>query len=149
MKNIINLSLLLTVGLFCVFGCVPPRERSEIKQPVKNQEPQLKLLSSRGEIGRNLITITGEVQNISTEKIESLWVVVSLYDKDDQLITTEDSVVEYTPLMPGQTTPFKSLVRVNPLMKIYKIGFREGLSGQIDYIDARSEKPTKAKPEKK
>lgn len=106
-------------------------------------QPPLKLLSSRGEIEYDYVTVTGEVQNTSDEKLDDVWVVVNQYGADGQLINSESSVIEYQPLMPGQTSPFKSMMRHNPLMKTYTIGFKHFIGGEIQYTDARPKKEDK------
>ncbi len=110
------------------------------------KSPPLRLLSSRGETEYDYVTVQGEVQNNTTEKLDSVWVLVSHYDKSGQLVTTDKSIIDYQPLMPGQTSPFKAMTRHNPLMATYKIAFQQGFGGELDYIDAR---PTKNPPAKK
>lgn len=105
------------------------------------KSPALRLLSSSGErTSDSFLTVQGEVQNNSTEKLDTIWAVVSLYDTSDQFISSEDSVIEYTPLMPNQKSPFSVIIRHNPLMKTYKIGFKTTFGGELDYIDARPQK---------
>lgn len=66
----------------------------------------------------------GEVKNRSDERIENLMAVVSVYDKNGNFITSKDSLIEYNPLLAGQTSPFKVYVRWNPEMHRAKVEFK-------------------------
>jgi hypothetical protein len=44
-------------------------------------------------------------------------VVASWYDKDGTFISSDDAPIEYQPLMPGHTSPFKSLIQGMPRMR--------------------------------
>jgi hypothetical protein len=126
-------------------GFAETSETSDTQSSYKN--PPLRLLSSSGERTSDaFLTVHGEVQNNSTEKLDTIWAVVSLYDANGQFISSEDSVIDYTPLMPNQKSPFKVMVRRNPLMETYKIGFKTTLGGELDYIDSP---PQKSQPTKK
>ena len=136
----LNLIIILAIFLFVGLACVPPDKRTDGNASVVSQSPPLKLLSSRGEIEYDYVTVKGEVQNISSEKLDDVWIVVTQYGADGALINSETSIIEYQPLMPGQTSPFRSMMRHNPLMKTYTIGFKHFIGGEIQYIDARTTK---------
>lgn len=65
----------------------------------------------------------GSVKNISNKRIDYLKVIVSWFDKDNNLITYDFNYVEYTALMPGQTSPFSVSETYNPRMKKADINF--------------------------
>lgn len=136
----------LFILIFVVIGCVPPPD-SEKQERIDNT-PKLKLLSAQGTKSEYFVEVVGEVQNISNDKIQSVWAVVSHYDKNGNLITTDESAIDFRPLMPNQRSTFKCLTQINPLMVTYKISFRDGLAGsEIKYDDARqkSDLPKKKK----
>lgn len=101
--------------------------------------PPLELLSSSGSRSSDsYITVEGQVKNITDAPIQRLSVVVTILDKDDGFITADTGLVEYDPLLPGQTSPFKAIVRFNPAFAKYRIEFKRiGRGTTIDYKDSR------------
>lgn len=75
----------------------------------------------------------GEVTNRSSQRLENVQVVVSFYTEDGTFISTADAIVEYNPILPGQTTPFKALTTHNPQMKSARLGFKHLFGGSIGY----------------
>lgn len=73
----------------------------------------------------NFVKVVGEVENISAVKLNRVCVYATFYDKQGRLITTDMGMVDFSPLMPGQSSPFKLYVRYNPLM--HKCSLRFGL----------------------
>lgn len=65
----------------------------------------------------------GQVKNLSNSRIENLKAVVTFYDKNGGFVTSDDALVEYRPLLPGQTTPFKTYTSWNPAIRKGKIEF--------------------------
>ncbi len=78
-------------------------------------------------------TAEGEVTNRSDIRLESVQVVVSFYTKDGQFITSSSALVEYDPILPGQTTPFEVMARYNPQMKSARLAFKHFWGGTIPY----------------
>jgi hypothetical protein len=92
------------------------------------------------------LTIHGQVKNISSEKLEGVWVVVEFYDANGTLVTSHDGVIEYSPIMPGQTSPFTVMERDNPLIKNFEVHFKHTFGGLIPHKDSR---PDPSPPKKK
>jgi hypothetical protein len=114
-----------------------------------SENTPLKLLSMKDINSSDMyFRVIGEVQNTSTEKIDGVFVVVTAYDKSGELVGTEDARIDYSPIMPNQTSPFTVMMRQNPLIDNYQINFRKSFGGTIDYTDARPPKTT-AKPKSK
>ncbi len=63
------------------------------------------------------VHMEGEVANISGQRLESVTAVATYYDKDGTFITSDDTLIEYNPLMPGQTSPFEVLTTYNPAIE--------------------------------
>ncbi len=118
-----------------------PQERTPPQKQVTPEPadtPPLALLASRGQqTSEVFITVEGQVTNISGEPIESLMVLVTHYDRNKQFITTSQAMIAFNPLMPGQTSPFKSITRYNPLMASYDIQFKHVLGKPYEYVDKR------------
>jgi hypothetical protein len=65
-----------------------------------------------------LVFIEGEVKNISARKLENIEAVGEFYTDSGEIVKFGDVLVEYTPIMPGQTSPFKVVVTENPQIKM-------------------------------
>jgi hypothetical protein len=75
----------------------------------------------------------GEVTNRSDIRLERVEVLVSFYTADGQFITSSSALVEYNPILPGQTTPFKVYATQNPQMASARLVFKHLLGGTIPY----------------
>lgn len=69
-------------------------------------------------------TAEGQVKNISGRKLKNIQAVVVWYDNNDNMITYNSSYIEYTPVMPGQVSPFRVMVRYNPAMSNARLRFK-------------------------
>jgi hypothetical protein len=76
----------------------------------------------------------GLVTNRSGVTLENLMVVVEFYTADDTFITADDALVEYTTLLPGQSTPFKVYADENPVMETARVGFTDFYGGLISHV---------------
>ena len=73
----------------------------------------------------------GEVRNTSGEPLENVMVEVRFQDKAGGFIKSEDAMIGYQPLMPGQTSPFKLGTINNPLIRHYTIAFKQMFGGEL------------------
>lgn len=73
----------------------------------------------------------GRVKNISDEPLEAVEAVVEFQTSDEQLVKSGSSIIEYNPILPGQTSPFKVMTTHNPAMKTANIQFKELMGGTI------------------
>ena len=72
---------------------------------VKNSK-YLEIIEHRYRVGEFSDTITGTVNNISTEEVSSITIYLLLYYKANQLITIETGYADMTPLPSQDTSPF-------------------------------------------
>lgn len=133
---------LVVVGLVGAAGVVllfiaSNRAGSSGSTDAGSRVPPLALLSHRSDSSTSghFREVTGEVENLSGNSIESLQVIVSWYDGSGKLVTTDSAMVEYTPLLAGQKSPFKTMTRHNPAMSTYKLGFRSMISGPVAHVE--------------
>ena len=84
----------------------------------------------------------GSVKNISDIKLENVEAEVSFNAKDGSFITSADALIEYNPILPGQTSPFKVSVTFNPAMKSASLQFKYLMGGTIPW-KKREKKMTK------
>lgn len=91
-------------------------------------EPVVELLSFRWQQspGGSLVVAEGEVRNISSAPLEGVRAAVVFTTASNQLITSANSRLEYSPILPGQTSPFKVVANWNPEMKQARLDFTRG-----------------------
>jgi len=103
-----------------------------------SSEPRLELLSSRGyKSSMSHMSVEGQVKNISDESLKNIQVVVQWYDKDGNFITNDEVLIDYNPILPGQTSPFKVITTYNPEMQKYSVSFKEFWGTSINTKDSR------------
>ena len=59
----------------------------------------------------------GTVKNVSSEPLSQVEVVVSFADHGGKFITSDDALIAYNPILPGQTSPFKAMVTDDPAIQ--------------------------------
>jgi hypothetical protein len=77
--------------------------------------PQIELLSSSGHEESGYLIVEGEVRNLTDRNLDRVAVIVTWYTADETMVTSDESLIEYNPILPGQTSPYKSMTRGNPL----------------------------------
>jgi hypothetical protein len=107
--------------------------------PAPPEGPKLALLSSSGiesETG-SYYYIQGQVKNISSEPLKSVMAVGTWLDDSGGFIKSDDALIDYNPILPGQTSPFKVISTGNPRMSKYRVEFKTLFGGTLDYEDQR------------
>lgn len=92
---------------------------------------QLELLNTNWSVKYEHATYEGQIKNISNIKLKNVQAVVTWYDKNGNMITSRSSLIEYNPIMPGQTSPFKVIKSFNPVMKTARVDFSYLMGGTI------------------
>lgn len=147
-KVLAGLLLLLFMG-WCSSQFTTPtpsapttRASSSPSQPTPAPSPPrdvLALVSARGyesESG-NYWYVEGQVQNISETPLKNVEAVSTWFTKDGTFIKSDSAIIEYNPLMPGQTSPFKTITRGNPQMSKYSVDFKQLMGGTLRTRDDR------------
>lgn len=111
---------------------------AELRQEREGGE-QLELLSSTSSTspGGGYLVVEGEVKNLSSQPLRSVAVLVTWHTADGTLVTSDDALIEFNPIMPQQTSPYKTMTTLNPLAKSYKISFKHMRGGSITMLDSR------------
>jgi hypothetical protein len=86
-------------------------------------EPMLAIVSSRGYEQGGYHFVEGEVTNLTTRPLEHVTAVAKWYTEDGTLVTTDTALVEKDPILPGQTSPFKTGIRSTTAMDTFSIEF--------------------------
>lgn len=97
----------------------------------KFDAPPLRLLDHNCREESAFQICEGEIRNISGERLENVMVEVRFQDRAGRFIKSEDAMVEYQPLMPDQTSPFKVAASNNPLIRHYTISFKQMFGGEL------------------
>ncbi len=106
---------------------------SEITKPRVDNEPQLELLRHAWHTESDYAILEGQVRNISSQPLQNVEALASFYDADGDFITSSDSLIEYNPLLPGQTSPFKVMKPWNPAIKKAGVEFKYLMGGSIPF----------------
>jgi hypothetical protein len=103
---------------------------------------RLALLSARGyeSEGGGYWYVEGQIRNISDNAIKGVMAVSTWYGQDDTFIKSDSAMIDFDPIMPGQTSPFKTISRGNPAMSKFSVTFKQILGGQIATRDDRKKK---------
>ena len=67
--------------------------------------------------------VAGEITNVGSSKLDDVEAITTFYDSDGNVVKTSDAVIDFNPLMPGQTSPYKTMETDNPLIKTEKTEF--------------------------
>ena len=119
-----------------------PAKRAEMKAKFQSENPnwvppKLALLASNGYEEYGYFKVDGQVKNTSNEPLQGVEAVVTWYDSDGGFVKSEEALIEYDPLLSGQTSPFKSITTGNPAMKRYSIEFKELAGTPLEHEDLR------------
>lgn len=94
--------------------------------------PLLAIKSQHVSRGNGYLTVSGEVNNITSAPLKDVEAVSTFYDKNHNVIKIATALIEYNPVMPGQTSPFKTLTPDNPLVIREITTFKFLMGGKIE-----------------
>jgi len=73
----------------------------------------------------------GQITNTSRESLENVTAVVTFKTKGGGFITSSDALVDFNPLLPGQTSPWKVMATWNPAMGTASVQFKKLFGGKL------------------
>jgi hypothetical protein len=91
-----------------------------------------------GEMPGFVSNVTCEnLENVSGKSFESVEAVATFFDANGTPFTSESSLIDYDPLLPGQRSPFSIMARYNPAMETCRVDFKEFWGGafKTDYSE--------------
>jgi hypothetical protein len=71
-----------------------------------------------------VLQLSGQVKNISNEKLSDIWVVITYYDINGDFIVSDSHDLDFNPILKGQTSAFHVLSTYNPAMYKAEINFQ-------------------------
>jgi len=98
------------------------------------QDAELVLLDWSWHNEYGFAIVNGQVKNTSERPMHNVEVVASFKTKAGKLVTSDSSLIELNPIMPGQVSPFKVMSTYNPLMETVNIAFHNLLGGPILWV---------------
>ncbi len=85
--------------------------------------------------------VVGEVKNISSTPIENVLAVGEFRTSAGELVKAEDALLDYNPILAGQTSPFKAGGTDNPEIKSCNLSFRSLFGGAVDFTTKDASSP--------
>ncbi len=101
--------------------------------------PKLEVLSWNCGQEYGYISVQGRVKNISGKRLENVMVVGTFETAAGEFVKSTDALIDYNPILPGQTSPFKALTTTNPAIKSCSIAFRHLWGSAIRYTAKTSQ----------
>ncbi len=80
------------------------------------------------------VEANGRVKNVSTENLRNVTAVVSYFTEDGKFITSDEALISFNPILPGQTSTFRVIGQHNPAMKCASIELKSLLGGTIPWV---------------
>lgn len=96
-------------------------------------KPPLSVGRSKCSTSYGFTTYEGRVTNQSSSPIDNLMAVGIFADSNGEFIKSDSAMVEYQPLLPGQTSPWKVMTTDNPAIKKCHLEFKTMFGGKIAY----------------
>ena len=69
--------------------------------------------------------------NLTDKPIDSLTAVIEFRTADGTFVKSEMGIVEFQPLLPGQTSPWKVMTTHNPAIEKVGLRFKRMFSGAV------------------
>jgi hypothetical protein len=147
-KNGVALSIVGVFALAIISGAiasVPTSTTSSTSNAPATQDdtPQLELQNFNFTKEYDFDKVEGTVKNITDKKLEGVQVVASYYDKDGNFIKSDDAMIKYNPILPGQISPFEAMGTDNPAIEKASVSFKYIFGGEIPTSRAEPKGKTK------
>jgi hypothetical protein len=98
---------------------------------VSADKPPLKLLGHGCRRESTYQVCEGEVRNETDQRLDSVMAEVRFTDQAGTFVKSGNAMINYQPLMPGQTSSFMVMTTDNPQIRHFSIGFREMFGGKL------------------
>ena len=103
----------------------------------KEKQYDLELISMNCYKEYGYFYITGEVKNISGKSLENVEAVGSAYTEDGTFVKSDSALIEYDPILAGQTSTFEVVTTGNPAISKCKVENKEFWGGSFSMKDGR------------
>ncbi len=103
------------------------------------QTSKLEVQSWRCTKEYSYVFVQGLVKNLTAESLKNVMVVGIFKTSSGDFVKTADALIEYNPILPGQTSPFKAGTTDNPEIKKCFIEFKHLMGGTISLTIKKSQ----------
>jgi hypothetical protein len=79
----------------------------------------------------------GFVKNVTSQALEDVTVVITWVDENGTPYSTDEALIDYNPILPGQESPWSTVGTDNPALTRFRVEFQELLGGTILTRDDR------------
>lgn len=141
--------LLIVFGLWVIGSLMSGGSSSKLISPSSTQQPsvdsgpQLELITYNWHTEHGYAILEGQVKNISSQSLKSVIALASFYDANSGFIASSDALIDYNPILPGQTSPFKVMKTENPAMEKARVEFKYLMGATIPFRRAEGNNGTK------
>lgn len=87
-------------------------------------KPKLRVNSWRCYTEHGYWHVAGTVTNITSSNLDKVTAVATFETKEGQFVKTDDAMIDYQPIMPGQTSPFDVITTGNPSIWQCRLAFK-------------------------
>jgi hypothetical protein len=70
-----------------------------------------------GQSSDSFVKVEGRVTNVSGVSLKGVVAKVSFFSQNEEFITSDDALIDYQPVLNGQTSPFSVIAIYNPAMR--------------------------------
>lgn len=113
------------------------RELSNAVAPISPERPTLEIESWHCDKEYGYVFVRGEVKNVSSLKIENVVAVGEFRTKSGELVKSEDALLDFNPILPGQTSPFSVGGTDNPSIQSCQLAFKYLFGGSVAHTDRK------------
>ncbi len=93
--------------------------------------------------------VIGRVRNISEEDLGEIWVLVQIFDDEEEILSVEEAPLPVNPLPSKEASPFKVVLEAGLPIKAVSLAFKEASGTTVPAVDRRERKDwTKVKWER-
>ena len=112
---------------------------SNPQPPTPAPTPTMKLAllagSCTSEYGFN--RCSGSVKNLTEQSLKNIEVVTEWVDANGTVQKSDEAIIKYNPVLPGQDSPWETIGTANPALTKFRVRFKELLGGTIATRDDR------------
>jgi hypothetical protein len=102
--------------------------------------PLLEVQSWRCDHEHGYVFVRGEVKNISSNPLKNVVAVGHFRTKSGDLVKSETALLEYNPILAGQTSPFRAGGTGNPQIANCGLSFAYLMGGSVEYTERQRKK---------
>jgi len=92
--------------------------------------------------------VEGRVENLTNKSLEGVKVIAEFFDKNNNFVKSEDTFIDYNPILPNQISPFKIITTSDPAITHCNISFKFFIGGTIDFHIRQTDQELQARAQK-